>query len=179
MFERFTDAARRVIVLAQEESRRREHPEIDAGHLLLGALQADRILGLDDGEVDTLRHVAEESLAGKQQRRHGRDGHIPFAAPVQAAVDAAAPIAFRSNRNEITPADLLLAALEQPPLDELLHRERVDLPGLRARLTAAPARPTTGGSAATQDQDAQVIVLLEEILQRLDNIADQLRNRDR
>lgn len=179
MFQRFTDPARRVIVLAQEESRCREHHEIDVGHLLLGALQADRALGLDGSEVTALRRVAEESLAGQQQRRHGRDGHIPFTTAVQAALEAAAPIAFRSNRNEITPADLLLAVLEQPALGELLHREGFDLPSLRTRLQAATARPTAGGSAATQDQGAQVIALLQQILQRLDNIADQLRDRDR
>ncbi|MGI8416146.1 MAG: Clp protease N-terminal domain-containing protein, partial [Nakamurella sp.] len=41
MFERFTDGARRVVVLAQEESRLLNHPFIGTEHLLLGLLRED------------------------------------------------------------------------------------------------------------------------------------------
>lgn len=38
MFERSTDRARRVVVLAQEEARLLEHDHVGTGHLLLGVL---------------------------------------------------------------------------------------------------------------------------------------------
>ncbi len=39
MFERFTDRARRVVVLAQEEARRLNHNYIGTEHILLGLIQ--------------------------------------------------------------------------------------------------------------------------------------------
>ena len=39
MFERFTDRARRVIVLAQEEARSLQHNYIGTEHLLLGLIR--------------------------------------------------------------------------------------------------------------------------------------------
>ena len=39
MFERFTDRARRVIVLAQEEARALQHNYIGTEHLLLGLIR--------------------------------------------------------------------------------------------------------------------------------------------
>ena len=42
MFERFTDKARRVVVLAQEEARILNHDYIGTEHLLLGLLQEDK-----------------------------------------------------------------------------------------------------------------------------------------
>ena len=42
MFERFTDRARRVVVLAQEEARMRNHNEIGTGHILLALIRRGR-----------------------------------------------------------------------------------------------------------------------------------------
>ena len=41
MFERFTDQARRVVVLAQREARIRSHDQVDSGHVLLGLVSED------------------------------------------------------------------------------------------------------------------------------------------
>lgn len=41
VFERFTDHARHVLVMAQEESRRLDHPFIGTEHILLGLLNED------------------------------------------------------------------------------------------------------------------------------------------
>ena len=41
MFERFTDQARRVVTLAQEEARMLRHNRIGTEHLLLGLIQVD------------------------------------------------------------------------------------------------------------------------------------------
>ena len=44
MFERFTDRARRVVVLAQEEARRLNHNYIGTEHILLGLIQEGEVM---------------------------------------------------------------------------------------------------------------------------------------
>lgn len=77
MFERFTENARRVVALAQEESRLLRHHDIRAEHLLLGLLR------LDD---DVARTVLAVTLAAAHQaaavssppETMAPGGHIPF-----------------------------------------------------------------------------------------------------
>ena len=79
MFERFTDQARRVVVLAQEEARNLGHGYIGTEHILLGLLSegeglAAQALGALDITLDQVRvQVAEIVGEGTGQRRHGLD----------------------------------------------------------------------------------------------------------
>ena len=54
MFERFTDRARRVVVLAQEEARRLNHNYIGTEHILLGLMQ--------EGEGDAAKGIEELTI---------------------------------------------------------------------------------------------------------------------
>jgi ATP-dependent Clp protease ATP-binding subunit ClpA len=80
MFERFTDRARRVVVLAQEEARLLEHGYIGTEHLLLG------LIGEGDGvAAKTLESMGISLDAVRQQveviigrGQHAPSGHIPF-----------------------------------------------------------------------------------------------------
>ncbi len=45
MFERFTDRARKVMVLAEQEAQRSNHKEIDTGHILLGLVKEGNGVG--------------------------------------------------------------------------------------------------------------------------------------
>ena len=80
MFERFTDRARRVIVLAQEEARMLSHSYIGTEHLLLGLLadgggtaaQALESLGVT---LEAAREQVREIIGEGQQ---AQQGHIPF-----------------------------------------------------------------------------------------------------
>ena len=80
MFEKFTDRARRVVVLAQEEARMLNHNYIGTEHLLLGlihegegvAATALESLGISLEEV---RQNVEEMIGRGQ---HELSGHIPF-----------------------------------------------------------------------------------------------------
>jgi ATP-dependent Clp protease ATP-binding subunit ClpC len=80
MFERFTDQARRVVVLAQEEARLLGHAYIGTEHILLGLLSegeglAAKALGTLEITLDAAREqVAEIIGAGTGQP----SGHIPF-----------------------------------------------------------------------------------------------------
>lgn len=73
MFERFTDRARRVIVLAQEEARTLQHNYIGTEHLLLGLIRegegvAAKALASKGVSLDDTRKQVEEMI-GKGMRR--------------------------------------------------------------------------------------------------------------
>ncbi|MCL2796106.1 MAG: hypothetical protein FWD85_12470, partial [Microbacteriaceae bacterium] len=81
MFERFTDRARRVVVLAQEEAKMLNHNYIGTEHILLGLLGepagvAYRIL---EAHGITLKGAREDvtELVGLGKGTQ-RSGHIPF-----------------------------------------------------------------------------------------------------
>jgi ATP-dependent Clp protease ATP-binding subunit ClpC len=80
MFERFTDRARRVVVLAQAEARMLDHDYVGTEHLLLGlvhegagvAARALESLGIS---LDTVRQQVQEVIGRGDQ---APSGHIPF-----------------------------------------------------------------------------------------------------
>ena len=80
LFERFTDRARRVVVLAQEEARLLNHNYIGTEHILLGlihegegiASQALESLGIS---LEAVRDQVEEIIG---QGSQSPNGHIPF-----------------------------------------------------------------------------------------------------
>ena len=92
MFERFTDRARRVVVLAQEEARMLNHNYIGTEHILLGlihegegvAAKALESLGIS---LEGVRNQVEEIIGQGQQ---APSGHIPF-------TPRAAWVRFRPN----------------------------------------------------------------------------------
>ena len=80
MFERFTERARRAVVLAQEEARKLDHGYIGTEHLLLGliregegvAAKALESLGI------SLKTVREQVVARVGRGQRPPSGHIPF-----------------------------------------------------------------------------------------------------
>src|SRR5438445_9792258 len=89
MFERFTDRARHVIVLAQEEARLLDHDHIGTEHLLLGIVADEGVaagaladLGLD---LETARREVVEVVG----RGDGMpSGHIPFTPRAKKALES-------------------------------------------------------------------------------------------
>jgi ATP-dependent Clp protease ATP-binding subunit ClpC len=80
MFERFTDRARRVVVLAQDEARVLSHDYIGTEHLLLGLIREGHGLAAKAMEplgisLDSVRQQVEETVSRGQQ---APSGHIPF-----------------------------------------------------------------------------------------------------
>ena len=80
MFERFTERARRVVVLAQEEARLLDHNWIGTEHILLGLIHegqgvAARTLSALGISLDATRQAVEEILGRGAQ---APSGHIPF-----------------------------------------------------------------------------------------------------
>jgi ATP-dependent Clp protease ATP-binding subunit ClpA len=80
MFERFTDRARRVVVLAQEEARMLNHNYIGTEHILLGLIHegegvAARALEAMEVSLTEVRTLVEEIIGSGQT---APTGHIPF-----------------------------------------------------------------------------------------------------
>jgi ATP-dependent Clp protease ATP-binding subunit ClpC len=80
MFEKFTDRARRVVVLAQEEARMLSHNYIGTEHLLLGLIHegegvAARSLESLGISLEDVRQNVEEMIGRGQE---APSGHIPF-----------------------------------------------------------------------------------------------------
>src|SRR5205807_1217465 len=79
MFERFTERARQVVVLAQEEARTLKHNYIGTEHILLGLLRenegvAARILLDFDADSEKIRNEVIRMLSGPGSRQRGSGG---------------------------------------------------------------------------------------------------------
>ena len=88
MFERFTERARQVVVLAQEEARTLKHNYIGTEHILLGLVRenegvAARILLDFDADSEQIRNEVIRMLSGPggRQRSGGGGGGAAATAP--------------------------------------------------------------------------------------------------
>jgi hypothetical protein len=115
VFERFTDQARRVVVLAQEEARLLNHPYIGSEHALLGVLAEGHGTG-----AHTLRSldVSIEMVRAKVVALVGRgdrapSGHIPFTPQAKRALEGALREALHAGDHEIGTEHLLLGLIRE------------------------------------------------------------------
>src|SRR6266536_2922186 len=86
MFERFTDRARRVVVLAQEEARMLGHNYIGTEHILLGLIRegegvAAQVLVKLGADLNRVREQVDQLLHGYQGKEPAAAGAPPEAAP--------------------------------------------------------------------------------------------------
>src|SRR5215831_9610216 len=103
MFERFTDRARRVVVLAQEESRLLNHNYIGTEHILLGLIHegdgvAARVLVGMDISLQAVRTEVEEIIGHGGQ---APSGHIPFTPRSKKVLELALREALQLGHNYI------------------------------------------------------------------------------
>ncbi len=115
MFQRFTDRARRVVVLAQEEARMLRHNYVGTEHLLLGLIHEGE--GVAAGALESLginreavRQQVEEIIG------HGRkpvSGHIPFTPRTKKVLELSLREALALGHHYIGTEHLLLALLRE------------------------------------------------------------------
>ncbi len=115
MFERFTDRARQVMVLAQEEARMLDHSHIGTEHLLLGLLHegegvAARALANLGVSLEAVRAQVDEMI-GRGQRAPG--GHIPFRPRAKKALELALRESLRLGDNYIGTEHILLGLIRE------------------------------------------------------------------
>jgi hypothetical protein len=116
VFERFTDRARRVVVLAQENSRLLHHNYIGTEHVLLGLLAerdgiAARALTRLGVDMDAARRYVEAHAAAPSETP--ASGHIPFTPNAKRALEGALREALQLGHNYIGTEHLLLGLLRQ------------------------------------------------------------------
>jgi ATP-dependent Clp protease ATP-binding subunit ClpA len=115
MFERFTDRARRVVVLAQEEARMLNHNYIGTEHILLGlihegegvAAKALEALGVSLTEVRTL----VEEIIGQGQA--APTGHIPFTPRAKKVLELSLRESLQLGHNYIGTEHILLGLVRE------------------------------------------------------------------
>jgi ATP-dependent Clp protease ATP-binding subunit ClpC len=115
MFERFTDRARRVVVLAQEEARMLHHDFVGTEHLLLGLLHegggtgAKALQALDISLEPARREVAE--IRG---RGHAAPtGHIAFTPRAKRVLELSLREALQLGHNYVGTEHLLLSLVRE------------------------------------------------------------------
>ncbi len=115
MFERFTETAREVVTLAQEEARLMRHARVGTEHLLVGLARS----GDPDASAVLLRYgLTGERTRGEVVRVMGmgdsaEHGQIPFTPAAHDALDAALHEAMLLGHERVEPAHLLLGMLRQ------------------------------------------------------------------
>ena len=115
MFERFTDRARRVVVIAQEEAHRLRHDVIGTEHILLGLISEGEgvsavvLKRLDVEAVDIRRYIEETIGVGTVEPV----GHIPFTQRAKKTFELALREALQLGHNYIGCEHLLLALIRE------------------------------------------------------------------
>jgi ATP-dependent Clp protease ATP-binding subunit ClpC len=115
MFERFTDRARRVVVLAQEEARMLNHNYIGTEHILLGlihegegvAAKGLEALGIS---LEAVRSQVEEIIGQGQQ---APSGHIPFTPRAKKVLELSLREALQLGHNYIGTEHILLGLIRE------------------------------------------------------------------
>jgi ATP-dependent Clp protease ATP-binding subunit ClpC len=115
MFERFTDRARRVVVLAQEEARMLNHNYIGTEHILLGLIHegegvAAKALESMGISLDAVRAQVEEIIGQGQQ---APSGHIPFTPRAKKVLELSLREALQLGHNYIGTEHILLGLIRE------------------------------------------------------------------
>jgi ATP-dependent Clp protease ATP-binding subunit ClpA len=115
MFERFTDRARRVVVLAQEEARMLNHNYIGTEHILVGLLREDggvaggglESLGIS---VDAVRQQVKEMIGTGGQ---APSGHVPFTPRAKKVLELSLRESLQLGHDYIGPEHIMLGLIRE------------------------------------------------------------------
>jgi ATP-dependent Clp protease ATP-binding subunit ClpC len=184
MFERFTDRARRVVVLAQEEARILNHDWIDTEHVLLGLLHegegvaAAALVAMDISLAAVRREV--EEIIGRGEA--APVGHIAFTPRAKKVLELSLREALQLGHNYIGTEHILLGLIREGEgvAAQVLVRLGADLNRVRQQviqllhgpgtITAATDLPQPGDPAGRERRGP----LLVDVLRRLRQIETRL-----
>jgi hypothetical protein len=187
MLERFTDRARRVVVLAQEEARTLNHDHVGTEHLLLGlitegagvAASALESLGIS---MESVRYQVQEIILPGQQ---SPSGPLPFTPRAKKVLEFSLREARRLAHDHISTGHILLGLISEGEgvAAQVLVKLGADLDRVRVRVhgypdlesTFAGAGPPGRGSAT--DNLAWRINHMESRLSALDFRTDAIESR--
>jgi ATP-dependent Clp protease ATP-binding subunit ClpC len=157
VFERFTDRARRVVVLAQEEARMLNHNYIGTEHILLGLVRerdgvAAKALAALTISLEAVRQQVEEIIG---QGQAARTGHIPFTPRAKKVLELSLREALQLGHNYIGTEHILLGLIREgegvaaqvlQKLGADLDRVRQTVIQLLSGYTSAEVRKVEGGA---------------------------------
>jgi ATP-dependent Clp protease ATP-binding subunit ClpC len=135
VFERFSDTAQRVLVLAEDESRRLGHEQIGTEHLLLGILaegtsSAARALELSGATLDASRSKVEEAVGVAHRESSG--GTTPFSDRTKRALERANRLSLRRRDPHVETEHILVSVLEiEGRAGQILRGLAIDPAGVR------------------------------------------------
>jgi ATP-dependent Clp protease ATP-binding subunit ClpC len=152
MFERFTDRARRVVVLAQDEARELNHNYIGTEHVLLGLIHegdgvAARALEAMEISLAAVRQGVEQVI-GKGDAPPGA-GHIPFTPRAKKVLELSLREALQLGQDYIGTEHILLGLIREGEgvAAQVLVRLGADLQRVRQEVLHLLARQLEGAPA--------------------------------
>jgi ATP-dependent Clp protease ATP-binding subunit ClpC len=168
MFERFTDRARRVVVLAQEEARMLNHNYIGTEHILLGLIHegegvAAKALESLNISLEAVRQQVEEIIG---QGQAAPTGHIPFTPRAKKVLELSLREALQLGHNYIGTEHILLGLIREgegvaaqvlQKLGADLNRVRQTVIQLLSGYTAGKGETTPGGQGEQGGQGSMVL----------------------
>jgi len=138
MFERFTDRARRVVVLAQEEARMLNHNYIGTEHILLGLVRegegvAAKALEAMEISLNGVREQVQEIIG---EGSHAPSGHIPFTPRAKKVLELSLREALQLGHNYIGTEHILLGLIREGEgvAAQVLGKLGADLGGVRQQV---------------------------------------------
>ncbi len=174
MFERFTDQARRVVVLAQEEANMLNYNYIGTEHLLLGliregdgiAAKALESLGIS---LEAVRQQVEEIIG---QGPRAPSGHIAFTARAKTVLELSLREALQLGRDHIGTEHILLGLIREGEgvAAQVLVKLGADLNRIRQRVILLLGDQGEGPVSAGSGP----VGLAADILIRIDAIESRL-----
>ncbi len=154
MFERFTDRARRVVVLAQEEARLLNHNYIGTEHILLGLIHegegvAAKALESLSISLEGVREQVQDIIG---QGSSSPSGHIPFTPRAKKVLELSLREALQLGHNYIGTEHILLGLIREGEgvAAEVLVKLGADLSRVRQQviqLLSGYSGPSSQGSA--------------------------------
>lgn len=176
LFERFTEAAIKVIMLAQQESRRLAHNFVGTEQILLGLIACKK--GIPSLTLDSFG-VTLEKARFEVEKIIGRGTgctavEIPFTPRAKRALEAALKNSQLVNCNYIGPEHLLLGVLDDEKSVALmvLHNLNVDTGDVRRHVLAAVGRETPARNFMVEVQ--AVLGSVEELRDNINSISPAL-----
>ena len=169
MFERFTDRARRVVVLAQEEARLLNHNYIGTEHILLGLIHEGEgvaYLALTELGIslDAVRAQVEAEIG---QGSEAPGGHIPFTPRAKKVLELSLREALQLGHNYIGTEHILLGLIREGEgvaaqvlvgLGAGLDRVRQQVVQLLANAGASQAEQVAAGPSRIRQQAVTAMV---------------------
>jgi ATP-dependent Clp protease ATP-binding subunit ClpA len=159
VFERFTDQARRAVVLAQEEARLLDHHFIGTEHVLLGLLRdegsaAFGLLALFGVPCDQVRERVVEIIGPGQ--KGSPSGHIPFTPRAKKVLEMSLREALQLGDRYIGSEHLLLGLLREGEGvgAQVLAARGVTLEAVRDRLDDVERERPPAVDDSERDPDA-------------------------